>query len=66
MYPPKKSLIFIDELDTYPKSPHDDGLDSLEMAYRIAKKPAFDYKEAFKHLKAIESKNKALQSIFDG
>lgn len=62
----KKSLIFIDELDTYPKSPHDDGLDSLEMAYRIAKKPAFDYKEAFKHLKAIESKNKALQSIFDG
>jgi predicted phage terminase large subunit-like protein len=62
----KKSLIFIDELDTYPKSPHDDGLDSLEMAYRIAKKPAFDYKEALKHLKAIESKNKALQSIFDG
>ena len=33
----------IDELDTYPKAPHDDGLDSLEMAYRIAKKSAFNY-----------------------
>lgn len=46
-------------MDTYPKSPHDDGLDSLEMAYRIAKKPAFDYKEAYKHLKILENKNKA-------
>ncbi len=61
----KKSLIFIDELDTYPKSPHDDGLDSLEMAYRIAKKPAFDYKEAYKHLKILENKNKALQGILN-
>lgn len=39
----KKSLLLIDELDTYPKAPHDDGLDSLEMAYRIAKKSAFNY-----------------------
>ena len=61
----KKSLIFIDELDTYPKSPHDDGLDSLEMAYKIAKKPAFDYKEAYKQLKIIENKNKALQGILN-
>ena len=59
----KKSLIFIDELDTYPKAPHDDGLDSLEMAYRIAKKPAFDYKEAHKHLKNKEAKNKALEAL---
>ena len=61
----KKSLIFIDELDTYPKSPHDDGLDSLEMAYRIAKKPAFDYKEAHKHQIEQESKNKALQQLLN-
>lgn len=62
----KKSLIFIDELDTYPKSPHDDGLDSLEMAYRIAKKPSFDYRQAYKHLKATEIKNKALQGVLSG
>lgn len=61
----KKSLIFIDELDTYPKSPHDDGLDSLEMAYRIAKKPAFDYKEAHKHQIELMSKNKALQQLLN-
>jgi len=61
----KKSLIFIDELDTYPKSSHDDGLDSLEMAYRIAKKPAFDYKEAYKNLKTLEIKNKALESVLN-
>jgi hypothetical protein len=62
----KKSLLLIDELETYPKSAHDDGLDSLEMAYRIAKKPAFDYKEAHKHLKNKEAKNKALQRLLDG
>lgn len=62
----KKSLIFIDELDTYPKSAHDDGLDSLEMAYRIAKKPAFDYKEAHKRLKVKEANSKALQRLLDG
>lgn len=39
----KKSLLLIEELDTYPKAPHDDGLDSLEMAYRIAKRSAFNY-----------------------
>ncbi len=39
----KKSILLIDELDTYPKAPHDDGLDSLEMAYRISKKSAFNY-----------------------
>jgi len=59
----KKSLILIDELDTYPKSAHDDGLDSIEMAYRIAKKPAFDYKEAHKHIKNKEARNKALQAL---
>lgn len=62
----KKSLIFIDELDTYPKAPHDDGLDSLEMAYRIAKKPAFDYKVALKHQNSANMKNKALQRLLDG
>jgi predicted phage terminase large subunit-like protein len=30
----KTSTLLIDELDTYPKSTHDDLLDSLEMAYR--------------------------------
>ena len=30
----KKSILLIEELDTYPKSPHDDLLDSAEMAYR--------------------------------
>jgi predicted phage terminase large subunit-like protein len=30
----KTSTLLIDELDTYPKSAHDDLLDSLEMAYR--------------------------------
>lgn len=59
----RKSLILIDELDTYPKSAHDDGLDSIEMAYRIAKKPAFSYKEAHKHLKNKEARNKALQAL---
>lgn len=62
----KRSLIFIDELDSYPKSAHDDGLDSLEMAYRIAKKPSFDYKIAHKHLKEVQSKNKALQELLNG
>ncbi|MBE0491116.1 MAG: phage terminase large subunit [Sulfurospirillum sp.] len=62
----KKSLIFIDELDTYPKSPHDDGLDSLEMAYRIAKKPAFDYKQALKHQNSANVKNKALERLMSG
>ena len=61
----KKSLLLIDELDTYPKSAHDDGLDSVEMAYRIAKKPAFDYKEAYRHLKNKESKNKALKKLLE-
>lgn len=62
----KKSLIFIDELDTYPKAPHDDGLDSLEMAYRIAKKPSFDYKEALKHQNNQNIKNKALKELLSG
>jgi len=30
----KASTLLIEELDTYPKSPHDDLLDSAEMAYR--------------------------------
>jgi predicted phage terminase large subunit-like protein len=62
----KNSLTLIDELDTYPKAPHDDGLDSLEMAYRIAKKPAFDYKEVKKTLQKFQDKNKALQELLSG
>lgn len=57
------SLLLIEELDTYPKAPHDDGLDSLEMAYRIAKKPAFNYEEVEKHMKEIELKEKQLRKI---
>jgi len=57
------SHLLIDELDTYPKAPHDDGLDSLEMAWRIAKKPAFDYKQALKHLQKREAKEKALKAM---
>lgn len=30
------SHLLVEELDTYPKAPHDDLLDSLEMAFRIA------------------------------
>lgn len=61
----KSSSTFIDELDTYPKAPHDDGLDSLEMAYRIAKKPAFDYKEARKHIDNINKKNNILKGLLN-
>ena len=60
------SILLIEELDTYPKAPHDDGLDSLEMAYRIAKKPAFNYEEAQKHLKEAEEKDNILRKMLDG
>jgi predicted phage terminase large subunit-like protein len=56
----KNSYTFIEELETYPKSAHDDGLDSLEMAYKIAKKPAFSYQEAYKNLKLKESETSRL------
>ncbi len=56
----KNSHTFIEELETYPKSAHDDGLDSLEMAYKIAKKPAFSYQEAYKNLKLKESETSRL------
>lgn len=61
----ESSLILIEELDTYPKAPHDDGLDSLEMAYRIAKRPSFNYEEAAKNLQRREEKEKKLRKIFD-
>ncbi|MDD4506116.1 MAG: cell division protein FtsH [Sulfurospirillaceae bacterium] len=57
------SILLIEELDTYPKAPHDDGLDSLEMAWRIAKKPAFNYEEMEKELKRIEDEEKLLRKI---
>lgn len=57
------SILLIEELDTYPKPPHDDGLDSLEMAYRIAKRPAFNYEEMEKELKRIEDEEKLLRKI---
>lgn len=59
----EQSLLLIDELDTYPKSAHDDGLDSVEMAWRIAKKPAFSYADAQKHLNKINEKAKLLQRL---
>ncbi len=61
----KKSHLLIDELDTYPKSSHDDGLDSLEMAYRIAKRPAFDYNQALKYLKRKEARNKIINQMLN-
>ena len=41
----ENSHLLIEELQTYPKAPHDDLLDSLEMAFRIASSAAMtDYK----------------------
>lgn len=41
----ENSHLLIEELQTYPKAPHDDLLDSLEMAFRIASSAALtDYK----------------------
>ena len=61
----KNSLIFIDELDTYPKSAHDDGLDSLEMAWRIAKVPNFDYEKVNAILQKQKDKEKFLRDLLD-
>ncbi|QKF64569.1 phage terminase large subunit [Campylobacter corcagiensis] len=60
----KHSHTFIDELDTYPKSAHDDGLDSLEFAWRIAKVPNFDYEKANKFMSEIRQKKSFLKRIF--
>ncbi len=57
------SILLIEELDTYPKAPHDDGLDSLEMAYRIAKRPTFNYEELQKNQKEMDEKEKLLRKI---
>ncbi len=57
------SILLIEELDSYPKAPHDDGLDSSEMAYRIAKRPTFNYEEMEKELKRIEDEEKLLRKI---
>lgn len=61
----EKDLLFIDELDTYPKSSHDDGLDALEMAWRIAKKPSFDYAQANKYIKQKREKEEFLKQMLD-
>lgn len=37
------SHLLAEELDTYPKSAHDDLLDSLEMAFRVANTSRVDY-----------------------
>ena len=59
----KNSLVFIDELDTYPKSAHDDGLDALEMAWRIAKVPAFDYAKASQIIKERKRKRDMIKDM---
>ncbi|CUU88034.1 Phage protein [Campylobacter hyointestinalis subsp. hyointestinalis] len=59
----KSALTFIDELDTYPKSAHDDGLDALEMAWRIAKVPNFDYEKANEILQRRQEKKKILERL---
>lgn len=56
-------LIFLEELDTYPKSAHDDGLDALEMAWRIAKVPHFDYAKANELLKQRQEKEQILDEF---
>lgn len=61
-----RSLTLIDELDTYPKSKHDDGLDSLEMAFRIAKTGSFSYKEAVRRMNAKNERLKWLRNIKKG
>ena len=44
--------LLIEELDTYPSAPHDDLLDSLEMAYRIFRRGGnMNYKEVREKLK---------------
>lgn len=54
-------LIFQEELDTYPKSPHDDLLDTAEFAYRAFSGVTISDYKAFK--KAIENhKYKLLKS----
>ena len=60
----KSSTTFIDELDTYPKSAHDDGLDSLEFAWRIARTPNFDYEKANKFMRIKREKKNFLRKIF--
>ena len=60
----KSSTTFIDELDTYPKSAHDDGLDSLEFAWRIARTPNFDYEKANKFIATQNKKKSFLKTIF--
>lgn len=59
----KNSLVFIDELDTYPKSAHDDGLDALEMAWRIAKVPTFDYARARQIIKERKRKRDMIKDM---
>lgn len=61
----KSSTTFIDELDTYPKSAHDDGLDSLEFAWRIAKAPNFDYEKVNSFIKKHNDRKSFLRRIFD-
>ena len=53
----KKASLLIDELDTYPKSAHDDLLDASEMAKRAFQISAgVDYKLVRKHLKNFSFK----------
>ncbi|WP_456058057.1 phage terminase large subunit [Campylobacter hominis] len=61
----KNSTTFLDELDTYPKSAHDDGLDSLEFAWRIAKAPNFDYEKVNSFIKKYNDKKSFLRRIFN-
>lgn len=56
------SHLLIEELDTYPKAPHDDLLDSLEMAFRIASSAgAADYRAINRLMKKNASKFQALR-----
>lgn len=54
----------IDELLTYPKSKNDDHIDSLEMAFRVANKSNFDYKEANRRWEILKDKFNSLKERF--
>ena len=58
----EKDLLLQEELDTYPKCPHDDLLDSLEIAKRVLQSSmSANYKESLKAQREWQSKFRELR-----
>ena len=62
----KSAHLLREELETYPKSAHDDGLDALEMAFRVLKVPNFDYEKVNAFFKKRGVKKKMIERLLQG